>query len=449
MNLQGPRRLVSDRSMQQYRSFRAKFIVMAKGFAMGLADIIPGVSGGTIALISGIYDHLIHAIGSVQLRHGLSALKLVLFFWNGPRRREALAELQEIEWGFLLPLLSGIVIALLIMTRIIPFVLENYAYHAYAFFFGLILFSITVPFRMMERRWQEFAVMAVAAVGVFFLVGISRVSEAKLEFRGDNLDQQIFTDAKGKWKLSLPAGEGGAASAAATTLEVTVTTPQGQAAGVFRVTVPSERFAQNKDGERVFAVPTIDDSGLKNLRVAVKAEPAESETYEIHGQLISEGTTAPLFVLFSGALAICAMILPGISGAYILVILGQYKLTTSALRDAVQSLKDTVAQGALSPELWPSLSFVLLFVAGIAVGIFSFVRLLRFVLDRYHSLTMAVLTGLMIGSLRGLWPVNHLHGQELSSGLIAVGVGLALLGVVAIFALEMISKKLGDPEPPV
>jgi uncharacterized membrane protein len=445
--------------MQQYRSFRAKCIVLAKGFAMGLADIIPGVSGGTIALISGIYDHLIHAIGSVQLRHALSALRLIVFCWHADRRRKAFEELQEIEWGFLIPLLIGIMTALLIMTRIIPFILEHYAYHAYAFFFGLILFSISVPYRMMERRWREFAITAVAAIGVFFLVGVSRVSDAKLEFRAnaageaaaadESADYRLFTDAKGKWKLTLPP------TAYGRTFTATVATARGAQAGSFQISIPEDPFVRNNsEGEAGraptrFVAPTIDDSGLQNLRIVLKDEPASPGAYEIHGQLISEGTTAPLFVLFSGALAICAMILPGISGAYILVILGQYKLTTSALRDLSGALKDLAVSGHVDPNLWPALTLVLLFVAGIAIGIFSFVRLLRFVLDRYHSMTMAVLTGLMVGSLRGLWPLNHLHGEGLSPGLIAIGVGLTLFGALAIFALEKISQKLDDPDPPV
>lgn len=411
---------------------------------MGLADIIPGVSGGTIALISGIYDHLIQAISSVQLRHALSLLNLVIFFWHGERRQRAWNELQEIEWAFLLPLLSGIIVALGIMTRIIPFVLEHYAYYAYAFFFGLILFSISVPYRMMQRRWQEFAVMAVAAIAIFFLVGISRVSEAKIEFRpvtsvtneGDSVISRaanftIFTDAKGKWNLTLPEDSFGR------TYLATVTTPQGAPAGSFQMTVPPEA-----------APPILDDRELNSLSVVLKNEPAKPGVYEVHAQLISEGSTAPWFVLFSGALAICAMILPGISGAYILVILGQYKLTTTALRDLGSAAKDLLVSGQINETFWPSLTIVLVFVAGIAIGIFSFVRLLRFVLDRYHSITMAVLTGLMIGSLRGLWPVNHLHGETLSGSLIAIGVALTAVGALAIFVLEMVSQKLGDPEPP-
>ena len=445
-------------AMQQYTSFRSKSILAAKGFAMGLADIIPGVSGGTIALISGIYDHLIYAISSVQLGHAWSALELVIFFRNGERRRKALAHLGEIEWRFLIPLLLGIGVAMLIMTRIIPFVLDNYAYHAYAFFFGLILFSISVPFRMMQRRWQDFVVLAIAAIAVYLLVGVSRVSDAKLEFRALPVadagqettatsepnatseadptnaaaDFTIFTDAKGKWELALNEQTRGRR------FRAMVTTARGEPAGSFVLTIP----AQSEPA-------VIDESGLNGLSVALQNEKGPAGDDVLHAGLIAQGTTAPWFVLFSGALAICAMILPGISGAYILVILGQYKLMTSAVRDVIDAIVRLPATGHLDPTFWPALTTVVAFVIGIAIGIFSFVRLLKYVLERQHSITMAVLTGLMIGSLRGIWPVQYLHGETLNGTLIAVGVALAFAGVVVIYALEQISRKIGDPEPPV
>ena len=101
-----------------------------------------------------------------------------------------------------------------------------------------------------------------------------------------------------------------------------------------------------------------------------------------------EGNAHPLFLVFSGAIAICAMILPGISGSYILVLLGQYKLIAEAGRDGD----------------FFTLAF---FFTGVIVGILSFVRPLRFFLDNFKSLTMAALTGMIIGSLNGIWPLNY------------------------------------------
>lgn len=429
--------------MQEYKSKSAKLVLAAKGFAMGLCDIIPGVSGGTIALISGIYDQFIRALGSAQLSHALALVNLVVFCWHAEKRRAALAELATIEWNFLIPLGIGIVSALLIMTMAIPYILENYAYYAYAFFFGLILFSITVPLRMMRRRPAEFALLVVAAVAVFFLVGISRVSDARIELSAGNSaannndsegeQQVVYSDAKGTWEIELPR-EGAAESFSAQ-----VTTRQGKAAGSFVLTVPARQGDEAL--EALAEAVQFSEVELSALGISVKEIEAEGDRLALRGRLISEGSTWPPYVLFSGALAICAMILPGISGAYILVILGQYKLVVSALRDTARGLPDLLRGQELAPGFGDAVVTVAFFVVGVAVGIFSFVRILRYVLKNYPSLTMAILTGLMIGSLRGLWPPAHLHDQPLDGGLIAAGIGLTVAGAVLIFALERISGK--------
>ncbi len=430
---------------QQYAPLRSKIILAFKGMTMGIADAIPGVSGGTIALISGIYDHLIHAISSVGPSHALAALQLLIFCWHGERRRRALERLSEIEWSFLIPLLIGILCALVFMLFFIPFILEHYAYFAYAFFFGLIVFSISIPFRMMNRRPLEFVLIVVAAVVVFFVVGLSRIADATITLKpvtGLTEDtemppplQPISVDAKGEWHLGVPAT--GAVYAG------TITASGGDSLGTFSVSVTPR-------GDTEPAVEFMDVE-LKNVEVSFEEVEglAADGSLDLKMRLSEAGSRGFLYVLFSGALAICAMILPGISGAYILVILGEYKLIASAGRDLVKGGIDTLRSGSLDPMLIDNGLVVLAFVLGVLIGILSFVRLLRFFLDRYHSLTMAVLTGLMIGSLRGIWPVQHLHGEELSTGYIIGGVALAIGGGIAIFALEQISKKLQDPEPPV
>lgn len=428
---------------QQYASPRSKIILAFKGMTMGIADAIPGVSGGTIALISGIYDHLIHAISSVGPAHALAALELVIFCWHGERRRRALARLAEIEWSFLLPLLAGILGALIFMLFFIPFILEHYAYFAYAFFFGLIVFSISIPFRMMNRRPLEFVLLIIAAVAVFFVVGLSRIGGSTITLQSlTNIEaaeavpfQPIRVDGKGEWHLGVPAA-GGIYSG-------TITTEGGNALGTFTVHV------QPGTGE----APSVTFTNMELRGVEVSFEDVEAAradgSLDLKMRLSEAGSRGFLYVLFSGALAICAMILPGISGAYILVILGEYKLIASAGRDLVKGAVDTLRSGSLDPMLVDNGLVVLAFVIGVLIGILSFVRVLRFFLDRYHSLTMAVLTGLMIGSLRGIWPVQHLRGEALDASYIIGGVALAVGGAVAIYGLEQISKKLQDPEPPV
>ena len=137
-----------------------------------------------------------------------------------------------------------------------------------------------------------------------------------------------------------------------------------------------------------------------------------------------EGNTHPLFLIFSGAIAVCAMILPGISGSYILVLLGQYRLIAEAGRDGD----------------FFTLSF---FFIGVGIGILSFVRLLRFFLDNFNSLTMAALTGMMIGSLNGIWPLNFSTAGLGSTALWLGGLAFSLLGFLLVLSLEFLPKKLG------
>lgn len=316
---------------------------------MGTADIIPGVSGGTIALISGIYDHLIQALSSPRLGHIRALLGLVWLclrhlnlLFNKERRyqltqredyRRFTASLLEIQWAFLIPLLLGIVTALIVMSRVVPFLMSSYPFYTFSFFFGLIAFSVTIPFAMMRKAPLEFFTLVLLALGTFVLVGYTQ---------------------------------------------------------------------------------------------------------------LLEGSASPWYVFFSGAIAICAMILPGISGAFILVILGQYALVLSALRDTVDALRhfDLALLGSKLP-------IVAVFVLGVVVGIFSFVRVLRYLLANHHSVTMAALTGIMLGSLRKLWPFAfRAEGFDLSGPTFAA-IGIAIFGAVLVFGLERLSLKIGDPEPPV
>ena len=141
--------------MKQYKSIKDRIILFSKGLAMGAADIVPGVSGGTIALIAGIYDHLIAAIAAVKPKHAIDLVKLIFLGFSKIHRASALQSLGSIPFSFLLPLLSGIAIAILGMSRIIPWLMENHGYETFSVFFGLILFSVSVPLRHMHIRLPE------------------------------------------------------------------------------------------------------------------------------------------------------------------------------------------------------------------------------------------------------------------------------------------------------
>lgn len=253
---------------------RQSLLHYAQGLLMGGADIIPGVSGGTMALIVGIYARLIDSISSA-FSVVLAALR---FDYD-----ELWHHWREVEWHLVVPLLLGVASAILIASQFIPTLLEQYPHQMRGLFFGLVAASIIVPWLRMGRfTIGLFIVALAAALAAFFIVG-------------------------------LPA------------LEVT-------------------------------AAPNL------------------------------------WRVFFSASVAICAMILPGVSGAFLLEVLGIYKATTEALKNA-------------------EVTYVLVFCAGAAIGLGLFSKVLDYLLDHYHDTTMAALIGLMAGSLRALWPWQPWDGH--------------------------------------
>ncbi len=257
---------------------RALFTHFAQGLLMGSADIIPGVSGGTMALIVGIYKNLIAAIGD--------AATAVLLLVRG-RTREAGRQFAALEWSLLLPVVGGIGLAIAIGSLFIPELLDHYPVECRALFFGLVAASLVIPWRERKghRNWH-YAVAIAGAIVAFILVGLPRSADA--------------------------------------------------------------------------------------------ADPS----------LLRVGLTA--------AVAINAMILPGVSGAFLLEVLGLYRTTLDALRAL-----DVV--------------YVAAFGLGAALGLGAAAKALSWLLDRHHDLTMAVLVGLLAGSLRALWPwvgrVAHVHSD--------------------------------------
>ncbi|GAB4447977.1 MAG: DUF368 domain-containing protein [Anaerolineales bacterium] len=296
--------------MNEKRSLTDYFWIGARGFAMGAADVVPGVSGGTMAFILGIYDELIEAIHAVN---GEFVRRLLTFQWR--------AAFDGFPWKFLVSLALGILTAILALANILHWALENHPVYIWAFFFGLILSSI-LAVRRRVRRWSAFNVIAAAtaAAGAFVLVGLSP----------------------------------------------------------------------------------------------------------------SETPHTPLLLFLSGAVAICAMILPGISGAFILVLLGKYSYVLSAVKHFDILTIALVGLGAVT-------------------GLLAFVRLLRWMLHRNHDLVVAILTGFMVGSLRKVWPwktleplgdgfireVNFIPAvfdAETGAALILMAAGIVLVLVVEHFA---------------
>lgn len=238
-------------------------LLFLKGIGMGSADVVPGVSGGTVALITGIYTELIDSLRAINAQ----ALRLLLglhikAFW------------QYINGNFLLALLSGIATALFSLARLISYCLQHYPVLVWSFFFGLILASTWLVLRQVQR-WT-----------------------------------------------------------------------------VIR---------------------------LLTLVLAVLL------AYWLTTRVPAQTPNAPWFIFLSGAIAICAMILPGISGSFILVLLGKYAFILEAVKQFM-------------------LPTLVIFAAGCLAGLLSFVRLLSYLLHKLPELTMAALAGFMLGSLNKVWP---------------------------------------------
>ncbi len=250
-------------------------IQVGRGLLMGGADIIPGVSGGTVALILGIYQRLITAISHCDAH---------LFKLLAQRKWSEAA--QHLDLRFVIPLGVGILAGVVSLASLMHYLLDYHLQLTLSLFFGLILAS-SVLVAQMVKRWSLSNVIALLAslMGIYLLVG-----------------------------------------------ESSVKAPEGN-----------------------------------------------------------------LYVFFCGMIAICAMILPGISGALILVLLGKYHDVTGLLKTIPKQL----LQGHID---WSGLLTVIVFVLGCLLGLILFSKVLRWLLQTYHNGTMAALCGLMIGSLRKIWP---------------------------------------------
>jgi len=299
-----------------------KLILFAKGFSMGVADIVPGVSGGTIALVTGIYDELIKSISSINKSFFQNILKLNI--------KEAL---NQINIAFLLPLICGIGFAIISMSRIMHFFMSEYSVYTWSLFFGLILSSIIYVSKTIEN---------------------------------------IFSPKK--------------------------------MIGIILGTIIG---------------------------------------YAVVSLIPVQTSEASWMIFLSGSIAICAMILPGISGSFILLILGKYLFVTSAIKN---------------PFLMESLSIIAIFGGGCIVGLLLFSKLLNYLLNNFHGMTMAVLTGFMIGSMKKIWPWKEVLETTMIRGKVHVlkemntvpneintevilAVFFMILGVSLVLILEKMSKK--------
>ncbi len=293
---------------------------------MGVADVIPGVSGGTIAFISGIYEELINTISCINI----AALQTLFKKGIGPFWR-------QINGNFLVALLAGIVLSILTLATLITGLLKSEPIAVWSFFFGLVLASIPLVAKKV-KTWNGLRIVAfVAGAIIAYLI------------------------------TELPP----------------VSNPDAQ-----------------------------------------------------------------WYIFISGMLAICAMILPGISGSFILLLMGSYLTVLGAISDR-------------------DINTLFIFAAGCIIGLLSFSHLLKWMFDRYHDITIALLSGFLLGSLNKIWPWKNVletftkHAGEVDEEIVplveenvwprmyteltgqpaqlGLAIALALAGIAIIFALDRLA----------
>jgi putative membrane protein len=313
-------------AVQQSRSLKDYFILFLKGIGMGSADVVPGVSGGTIAFIAGIYEELVGSINQINL----SALQTL-------RKEGVAAAWKLVNGNFFVVLLSGIATAIISLAKLITHLLDTQPVLIWSFFFGLVFMSIYfVAKRVKQWNISRYASFVIGAAIAFFI----------------------------------------------TTL------------------------------------------------------PAQPES------------DALWYIFLSGMIAICAMILPGISGSFILLLLGSYSVVLNAIHER-------------------NLVIIATFAVGAVIGLLSFSRLLKFMFDRFHDVTIALLSGFLLGSLNKVWPWKQTltwftkHAGEANEELVPVeqinilpntydslalgdaqlgwAIALFFVGVAVIVALELFS----------
>ena len=320
--------------MDQPRTWKEAFLVnkgpktpreiislFIKGIFMGIANMIPGVSGGTMALITGIYQDVLQAIRSFDLE--------TLRFMARLEFKQALA---TVHLRFLIVLICGIGLSILSLAHFMNYVLNDHPVFTYSFFFGLILASIAVM-ALQTSKW-------VGSGGVSFVLG--------------TVGAYLFV-------------------------------------GLIPVSTPDAWW----------------------------------------------------FIFLAGAITICTMILPGLSGAFLLLIIGKYEYITSALKN---------------PFDLQNFIILSIFGLGCIVGIIAFSRVLTVLFNKFENTTMAALTGIMCGSLRKIWPwkevletktigskvINLAEQNILPSqidGNLALAAGLMIVGFISVVVLERSAKQ--------
>ena len=284
-------------------SFVETLLNFMRGSLIGIAELIPGISGGTIALITGVYNRIVDS--AAEAVRGL----LLVFGFSKSNLTKSRSHFKKISWSLIIPMLIGMVTALFVGAGIVEPLLEQYPTTTKAVFAGLIAASLFVPITLSGLGWKlmHYLVLLVSAAAAFTFTSIPRAADADPSF---------------------------------------------------------------------------------------------------------------IVIVVSAAFAVCALVLPGISGSYLLLALGLYAPTLAAVNDR-------------------DFGYLGTFVLGAIVGLAAFVSLLQWLLANKLKMTMVVMTGLMIGSLRALWPWQSESG-DINLPENGFGVELIMFGIGSMIVLALI-----------
>lgn len=422
-----------------------KLLIVLKGMAMGFADVIPGVSGGTIALVAGIYVQFIEAIKSVNFRWILPLFAWIASGFSAKKRDAFLQPLLAIHWGFLVPLGAGIVLAFGIGSVIVPYLMDRFPSETAAFFIGLILASTIVPYRQMSERGLKHVAIAIAAALVtFFVVGAHTTPALHwgVETETEALSLEDFMRQHPSMRTAeevyCPNAEEIDNVALRDAIALDANQPEA-AAHLDFLCAQLETFADDLAASVAFR-------DEHNLGRKDEANPFNNVLVPANTP-VNIAKPALWYIFLAGVIGICAMVLPGISGSFFLLVLGVYQfMLSSALKgfiyDAIH-LELPVTQGI----------YVAVFCAGCLLGLLTFARVMSVLFERFRSGTLAALVGTMLGSLRALWPWKlgepHTGVENVMPVLDASLAGAAfafLLGAALVIGLTIIGAKFGADE---
>lgn len=277
---------------------------LLRGAAIGTAEVLPGISGGTVMMIVGVYEHLIRSAG-----HFVGGIKGLVT--DKPRAYE---DLRQVRWDIVIPVILGMIPALLLGAKFIAPAVEDYPIQTFGVFFGMSVAAVLIPILAVGRDWnlRNVLVAIVSGVAAFLFFGL-----------------------------------------------------------------PIQQLAAN-----------------------------------------------PFVVFFAAAIAICALALPGLSGSFLLMSFGLYGPTLNAVNER-------------------DFGYLAVFAAGAILGLALFVRALQHMLEHHHGVTLAVVTGLMLGALRALWPWQVEDERVLlpPTEFVPQTVGLMVAGAAVVLLITWVGHK--------